>query len=137
MADWKNPPRLFIPGPVMVKEDVLQQLARPTLGHRGKEYAQLHGDTVEMLKKILMNEESDVIIGPALGIIRQRDISLDETVLRNLLTAESRSVRLCALNYLASVGSRDHLHLVLPLCNDENPAVSSAARQFVERMKDN
>ena len=41
MSDWKNPPRLFIPGPVQVNDDVLQQLARPTLGHRLKEYAQL------------------------------------------------------------------------------------------------
>jgi aspartate aminotransferase-like enzyme len=53
MADWKNPPRLFIPGPVKVNEDVLQQLARPTLGHCAKEYSQLHGETVDMLKKIL------------------------------------------------------------------------------------
>lgn len=58
MADWKNPPRLFIPGPVKVNEDVLQQLARPTLGHRGKEYAQLHGETVDMLKKILFTEQN-------------------------------------------------------------------------------
>lgn len=58
MADWKNPPRLFIPGPVKVNEDVLAQLARPTLGHRGKEYAQLQGETVEMLKKILFTEQN-------------------------------------------------------------------------------
>ena len=58
MTDWKNPPRLFIPGPVKVNEDVLQQLARPTLGHRGKEYAQLHGETVEMLKKILFTDQN-------------------------------------------------------------------------------
>jgi predicted phosphoserine aminotransferase len=58
MVDWKNPPRLFIPGPVKVNEDVLQQLARPTLGHRGKEYAQLHGETVEMLKKILFTNQN-------------------------------------------------------------------------------
>jgi aspartate aminotransferase-like enzyme len=58
MADWKNPPRLFIPGPVKIDDDVLQQLARPTLGHRGKEYAQLHGETVEMLKKILFTEQN-------------------------------------------------------------------------------
>ena len=57
MTDWKNPPRLFIPGPVEVKKDVLQQLARPTLGHRGKEYAQLHSETVGMLKKILFTEQ--------------------------------------------------------------------------------
>ncbi len=58
MVDWKNPPRLFIPGPVKVNEDVLQQLARPTLGHRGKEYAQLHSETTEMLKKILFTEQN-------------------------------------------------------------------------------
>ena len=57
MVDWKNPPRLFIPGPVKVNDDVLQQLARPTLGHRGKEYAQLHGETVEMLKKLLFTNQ--------------------------------------------------------------------------------
>ena len=53
MADWRNPPRLFIPGPVKVNDDVLQQLALPTLGHRGKEYAQLQAETVDMLKKVL------------------------------------------------------------------------------------
>ena len=58
MVDWKNPPRLFIHGPVKVDEDVLQQLARPTLGHRGKEYSQLHGETVDMLKKILFTEQN-------------------------------------------------------------------------------
>jgi len=58
MADWKKPPRLFIPGPVQVYDDVLRQLARPTLGHRGKEYTQLHGDTVDMLKKILFTEQN-------------------------------------------------------------------------------
>jgi aspartate aminotransferase-like enzyme len=58
MPDWKNPPRLFIPGPIKVDDDVLQQMARPTLGHRGKEYAQLQGETVEMLKKILFTEQN-------------------------------------------------------------------------------
>ena len=58
MVDWKNPPRLFIPGPVKVNDDVLQQLARPTLGHRGKEYAQLHGETVDMLKKVLFTDQN-------------------------------------------------------------------------------
>jgi aspartate aminotransferase-like enzyme len=57
MVDWKNPPRLFIPGPVKVNEDVLQQLARPTLGHRLKEYVQLHAETIDMLKKILFTEQ--------------------------------------------------------------------------------
>jgi len=57
MVDWKNPPRLFIPGPVHVLPEVLQQLSRYTLGHRGKEYAQLHKETTDMLKKILFTEQ--------------------------------------------------------------------------------
>jgi len=57
MVDWRNPPRLFIPGPVQVYDDVLKQLARPTLGHRGKEYAQLHQETVDLLKKVLFTEQ--------------------------------------------------------------------------------
>ena len=44
MTDWENPPRLFIPGPVNVLPEVLEQLSRPTLGHRGKEYSQLQGE---------------------------------------------------------------------------------------------
>jgi aspartate aminotransferase-like enzyme len=57
MVDWKNPPRLFIPGPVHVLPEVLQQLSRYTLGHRGKEYAQLHKETIDMLKKILFTQQ--------------------------------------------------------------------------------
>ena len=58
MVDWKNPPKLYIPGPVHVLPEVLQQLARPTLGHRGKEYSQLHGETVDMLKKMLFTQQN-------------------------------------------------------------------------------
>ncbi len=57
MVDWKNPPRLFIPGPVKVNEDVLQQMARPTLGHRGKEYAQLQEETVNLLKQVFFTDQ--------------------------------------------------------------------------------
>jgi aspartate aminotransferase-like enzyme len=49
---------LFIPGPVHVLPEVLQQLARPTLGHRGKEYSQLHGEVTGMLKKVLFTEQN-------------------------------------------------------------------------------
>jgi predicted phosphoserine aminotransferase len=58
MADWKNPPRLFIPGPVKVNRDVLEQLARETLGHRGKEYSELHGQVTEMLRQLLFTQQN-------------------------------------------------------------------------------
>jgi aspartate aminotransferase-like enzyme len=85
MADWKNPPRLFIPGPVKVNEDVLQQLARPTLGHRLKEYSQLHSETVQMLKKILFTEQNVFLsTSSASGIWEasvRNCVGFDETVL--------------------------------------------------------
>ncbi len=85
MTDWKNPPRLFIPGPVKVNEDVLQQLARPTLGHRLKEYSQLHSETVQMLKKILFTEQNVFLSTSSASGIWEASIrncvGFDETVL--------------------------------------------------------
>ncbi len=93
MVDWKNPPRLFIPGPVLVKDDVLEQLARPTLGHRLKEYAQLHGDTVSMLKQILFTEQNVFLsTSSASGIWEaaiRNCVAQDETVLCTMCGAFS------------------------------------------------
>ncbi len=93
MADWKNPPRLFIPGPVKVNEDVLQQLSRPTLGHRGKEYSQLHKETVDMLRKILFTEQNVFLsTSSASGIWEaaiRNCVGPDETVLCTMCGAFS------------------------------------------------
>lgn len=93
MADWKNPPRLFIPGPVKVNDDVLQQLARPTLGHRGKEYAQLQSETVDMLKKVLFTEQNVFLsTSSASGIWEaaiRNCVGFDETVLCTMCGAFS------------------------------------------------
>jgi aspartate aminotransferase-like enzyme len=93
MVDWKKPPRLFIPGPVEVKQDVLKELARPTLGHRGKEYAQLHEETVNMLKKILFTEQNVFLsTSSASGIWEaaiRNCVKEDETVLCTMCGAFS------------------------------------------------
>jgi aspartate aminotransferase-like enzyme len=93
MVDWKNPPRLFIPGPVKVNDDVLQQLARPTLGHRLKEYSQLHAETVDMLKKILFTEQNVFLsTSSASGIWEaaiRNCVDFDETVLCTMCGAFS------------------------------------------------
>ena len=85
MADWKNPPRLFIPGPVHVIDDVLKELARPTLGHRLKEYSALHAETTDMLKKILFTEQNVFLsTSSASGIWEaaiRNCVATDETVL--------------------------------------------------------
>jgi aspartate aminotransferase-like enzyme len=93
MVDWKNAPRLFIPGPVKVNEDVLRQLSRPTLGHRGKEYSQLHGETVDMLKKILFtNQNIFLSTSSGSGIWEaaiRNCVGFDETVLCTMCGAFS------------------------------------------------
>jgi aspartate aminotransferase-like enzyme len=85
MADWRKPPRLFIPGPVLVKDDVLAQLARPTLGHRGKDYAQLHGEVIGMLKQILFtNQNVFLVTSSASGLWEasiRNCVDFNETVL--------------------------------------------------------
>ena len=93
MVDWKDPPKLFIPGPVKVLPEVLEQLARPTLGHRGKEYSQLHGETVGMLKKMLSTEQSVFLStssasGVWEGCIRN-GVKLDEKILCTMCGAFS------------------------------------------------
>lgn len=45
--------KLFIPGPVPVHPDILAAMATPMIGHRMKEYAQLHGRVTAGLKKVL------------------------------------------------------------------------------------
>ena len=93
MTDWKNPPRLFIPGPVNVLPEVLAQLSRPTLGHRGKEYSQLHGETVDMLKKMISTEQSVFLsTSSASGIWEgciRNCVKMDETVLVTMCGAFS------------------------------------------------
>ncbi len=93
MTDWKNAPRLFIPGPVNVLSEVLEQMARPTLGHRSKEYSQLHGETVDMLKKMLYTEQhvflsTSSASGVWEGSVRNC-VALDETVLCTMCGAFS------------------------------------------------
>lgn len=48
--------KLFIPGPVSVHPDILAAMATPMIGHRMKEYAQLHGRVTAGLKKVLFTE---------------------------------------------------------------------------------
>ena len=53
MNDASRPPRLFIPGPVEVEEDVLQAMAGPMIGHRAPEIGELIGAIRPMAEKLL------------------------------------------------------------------------------------
>lgn len=105
-TDWKNPPRLFIPGPVKVNEDVLAELSRPTLGHRLGEYTELHKDTVTMLKKILFTEQNVFLVASSGSGIWEASIGScicpDETILATTCGAFSEKwgkvAKMCGKN---------------------------------------
>jgi aspartate aminotransferase-like enzyme len=48
--------KLFIPGPVEIAPEILAAMATPMIGHRMKEYAQLHGRVTTNLKKLMFTE---------------------------------------------------------------------------------
>lgn len=49
--------KLFIPGPVEIHPDILAAMAQPMIGHRMKEYAELHGRVTTGLKKLMKTED--------------------------------------------------------------------------------
>jgi aspartate aminotransferase-like enzyme len=55
--------KLFIPGPVDVSEDVAAKMAEPMIGHRSKDYSDLHRSCVEKLRQILLTENT-IFMGP-------------------------------------------------------------------------
>lgn len=50
--------KLFIPGPIDVREDVLEKMSTPMIGHRGKEASQLQKSISEKLQKLFYTESA-------------------------------------------------------------------------------
>jgi aspartate aminotransferase-like enzyme len=62
--------KLFIPGPVEVHADILNAMASPMIGHRMKEYAELHGRVTSGLKELLFtNERVFLATSSAFGVM--------------------------------------------------------------------
>lgn len=49
--------KLFIPGPVEIHPDILAAMATPMIGHRMKEYAELHGRVTSRLKQLMLTDD--------------------------------------------------------------------------------
>lgn len=49
--------RLFIPGPVEVRPELLAAVGKPQVGHRTQAYMDVHSATIPLLKKILYTEQ--------------------------------------------------------------------------------
>lgn len=54
--------KLFIPGPTEVKEENLQAMARPMIGHRSEEFSQLLESIVEKLQKLLFTKNKIFVV---------------------------------------------------------------------------
>ena len=48
--------KLFIPGPVEVKQDVLDKMATPLIGHRTKEISELQGNICAKMQKVFYTD---------------------------------------------------------------------------------
>ena len=49
--------KLFIPGPTHVRDEILQEMATPMIGHRSKEYADLQAEVTSKVQKLLYTEK--------------------------------------------------------------------------------
>ncbi|WP_101773783.1 pyridoxal-phosphate-dependent aminotransferase family protein [Peptostreptococcus faecalis] len=58
--------KLFIPGPIDVREDVLQKMATPMIGHRGKEASALQESISKKLQKLLYTE-NEILLSTSSG----------------------------------------------------------------------
>jgi aspartate aminotransferase-like enzyme len=48
--------KLFIPGPTHVRDEILQAMATPMIGHRSKEYAELQAEATSKVQQLLYTE---------------------------------------------------------------------------------
>ncbi len=58
--------KLFIPGPTEVRKEILNEMARPQIGHRTQEFKDLFGSLKQGLKKIFFTN-NDVLVSTSSG----------------------------------------------------------------------
>lgn len=57
-----TPTKLFIPGPVSVEEEILQEMARPMIGHRTEEFKELHREIINHLHALLGTQGKAILL---------------------------------------------------------------------------
>src|ERR1039457_7263308 len=100
--------KLFIPGPIPVHQDILDAMATPMIGHRMKEYAELHKRVTTGLKKLMFTEDR-------VFLATSSAFSVMEGAIRNLVGTR------CA-NFFNGAFS-DKRHDVTLLCGKQADAI--------------
>ncbi|MFH1424068.1 MAG: alanine--glyoxylate aminotransferase family protein [archaeon] len=59
---WKKHVKLFIPGPVEVFPDVLEEVGRPMIGHRSQQFKDLYAECRTKLKEVLGAQDAFVFL---------------------------------------------------------------------------
>lgn len=77
--------KLFIPGPVDVSPDVAEQMSRPMISHRGKEFSNLLEDTTEKLRELMFTDNN-------LFISTSSSTGLMEAAVRNCVKTKCLNV---------------------------------------------
>ena len=89
--------KLFIPGPTHVRDEVLQEMARPMIGHRFKEYVDLQAEATSKVQKLLYT-------GNVVFLFTSASSGVMEGAARNCVR-DGKKV-LCAIN--GAFGARWH-----------------------------
>ncbi|MFA6823768.1 MAG: alanine--glyoxylate aminotransferase family protein, partial [Geobacter sp.] len=78
--------KLFIPGPVNVAPEIFAAMSQPMIGHRMKEYAELHARVTTNLKRMMETDDRTFLAtSSAFGVM--------EGAVRNLV--RGRCVNFC------------------------------------------
>lgn len=82
-TDMTEPARFFVPGPVWVRPEILQEMSRPIIGHRGAAFRDLFGRINADLKELFATTESTfVMTASGTGVMQA---ALENCVARRVL----------------------------------------------------
>ncbi|MEO0138385.1 MAG: alanine--glyoxylate aminotransferase family protein [candidate division WOR-3 bacterium] len=93
--------KLFLPGPVEVKKEILEQQSKPLIGHRSKEFSEMYERIIETLRRLFKtNHYAFVFTASATGVMEgfiRNFVKEKVLVMQNGSFAE-RWVEACELN---------------------------------------
>ena len=113
MANSLSHPKLFIPGPTEVAEEVLAAQTRPMAGHRSQQFADLFYSILPRLKRVLLTDQH-------LYIVASSGTGLQEAAMRNAIRPGRKVLNMVAGAFgdrwqkVAVVNGKDSVRVDIP-----------------------
>lgn len=105
--------KLMIPGPIELEPEILAEMGKPLVAHYGEEWSEFFNQTVELMKRVMLAERSDLylIVGPGSAAL---DTAIGNTI------ADGKSILIAANGHFGrrlheiatSYTSAERVHLV-------------------------